>query len=42
MIYKRGLITLICGVLGFLVTKETLGLFLGLLLGFLIEFKVLK
>lgn len=34
---RFGILTLICGVLGFLATEEAIGLFAGFLIGFLIE-----
>jgi hypothetical protein len=37
---KRGVLTLICGIIGVLITKDAIGLFVGFLIGFLIEWKL--
>lgn len=38
---SRGFITLLCGILGVLITNDAAGLFMGFLIGAIIEFKLL-
>ena len=39
---KKGVITLLCGIIGVLITNSAIGLFVGFLIGFLFEYYLLK
>jgi hypothetical protein len=41
MIYPKGTLTILLGIFGFLLSKEIIGFFLGVIVGFIIEFKLL-